>query len=155
MLFYCGMDPASCIEKKEKIMSKSITVTVNDYKRLMGLIEFASLKEKMPEIANRLHSTLSSAKTKPQDCINNRIVTMNSRVRLQDVKTKTEAEVTITYPHEAYPRGGKISVLSEIGLALFGREEKDKVSWKAPGGVRAFEITEVIYQPEASGEYHL
>ena len=137
-------------------MSKSsITVTINDYKRLMGLIEFGSLKVKMPEIATRLYNNLASAKTKPQDSINKRIVTMNSRVRLKDVKTNTEAEVTISYPHDAYPRGGKISVLSEIGLALFGREEKNIVSWKTPRGTRSFEITEVIYQPESSGEYHL
>jgi regulator of nucleoside diphosphate kinase len=136
-------------------MSKSITVTINDYNRLMGLIEFGSLKVKMPEIANRLHNNLASAKTKPQASINNKVVTMNSRVRLKEVKTKAEAEVTITYPHDAYPRGGKISVLSEIGLALFGREEKDVVTWKTPGGTKSFEITEVIYQPEASGQYHL
>jgi regulator of nucleoside diphosphate kinase len=136
-------------------MSKSITVTINDYNRLMGLIEFASLRVKMPEIANRLHNNLASAKTRPQESINNKIVTMNSRVRLKEIKAKTEAEVTITYPHEAYPRNGKISVVSEIGLALFGREEKDIVSWKTPSGMRSFEITEVIYQPEASGEYHL
>jgi len=136
-------------------MSKPITVTVNDYNRLMDLIEFTSLKVKMPEMANQLCNNLASAKTKAQDAIHNKIVTMNSCVRLRDIKSQTEAEVTVTYPHEAYPIGRKISVLSEIGLALFGREEKDIVSWKTPGGLRYFEIAEVIYQPEASGQYHL
>jgi regulator of nucleoside diphosphate kinase len=29
-------------------------ITINDYQRLNGIIEFASLKKKMPEIVNRL-----------------------------------------------------------------------------------------------------
>ena len=136
-------------------MTKQITVTLNDYDRLMSLLEFASLVGKMPDIQSRLYTRLASAKTLTQEMIDERIVTMNSRVVLRDLNSQRDTEITLTYPREALPTERKISIFSEIGIALFGREEKDVVSWKVPGGVGLFEIKKVTYQPEAAGDYHL
>lgn len=136
-------------------MRRHITVTINDYNRLMGLIAFASLKVKMPDIANRLEDSLLEAKTLSQDTIDEGIITMNSRVRLKDLNNQWETEITLTYPQDAQPRERKVSVFSEIGIALFGRQEKEVVSWKVPGGIGLFEIMKVTYQPEAAGDYYL
>lgn len=136
-------------------MRAHITVTTNDYNRLIGLMEFASVRAKMPDIANRLYDNLLRAKTLPQETIDEGIITMNSRVRMKDLNNQWETEITLTYPQDAQPRERKVSVLSEIGVALFGRREKEVVSWKVPGGPGLFEIVKVTYQPEAAGDYYL
>jgi len=136
-------------------MAKQINVTINDYYRLMSLLEFTILMGKMPDIQSRLYDRLVLAKTFSQEAIDQTIVTMNSRVRLKDLHSQRETEVTLTYPREALPTERRISIFSEIGITLLGREEKDVVSWKVPDGIGLFEIAEVIYQPEAAGHYHL
>jgi regulator of nucleoside diphosphate kinase len=136
-------------------MTKQITVTINDYNRLIGLLEFTSLKTIIPEVAGRLYINLLNAKTLPQEKIDEGIITMNSRVYLKDANNQRETEVTLTYPNEAEPREQKVSVLSEIGIALLGRCEKEVVSWKVPGGIGLFEIVKVTYQPESAGDYYL
>lgn len=136
-------------------MEKTMFITVNDYQRITGLIEFASLKNKSPEIANRLLQELKVAKTFPQDRISNNIVTMNSRARLREIASGREIEITITYPQDADSREQKISVLSPIGVALLGCREGDVTSWRVPGGIGRFKVEKVIYQPEAAGHFYL
>jgi regulator of nucleoside diphosphate kinase len=136
-------------------MEKTMLITVNDYQRITGLIEFASLKNKTPEIANRLLQELKVAKTVPQDRISDNIVTMNSRALLREINSGREIEITITYPQDADSREQKVSVLSPIGVALLGSREGDITSWRVPGGVGRFKVEKVIYQPEAAGHFSL
>jgi len=130
-------------------------ITVNDYQRITGLIEFAALQNKNREIADRLMKELKYAKTFPQDKISDNIVTMNSRVLLRDVASGREVEVTITYPQDADSKEQKISVFSTIGVALLGCREGDITSWRVPGGIGRFKVEKVLYQPEAEGHYYL
>ena len=137
------------------IMEGKILITINDYQRLTGFIGFASVKEKMPEIVDRLNSKFKTAKLLSQDRISGNVITMNSRALLKEVSQGREAQVTITYPQDADGREGKISVFSPIGLALLGRQVGDTVSWNIPTGIGHFKIMKIIYQPEAVGHYHL
>lgn len=130
-------------------------ITVNDYQRITGLIEFAALQNKNREIADRLMKELKYAKTFPQDKISDNIVTMNSRVLLREVASGREVEVTITYPQDADSKEQKISVFSTIGVALLGCREGDVTSWRVPGGIGRFKVEKVLYQPEAEGHYYL
>jgi regulator of nucleoside diphosphate kinase len=136
-------------------MERKMVITINDYQRLLGLIEFASLTGKMPDIISTLYRGLVNAKMLPQTNISSDVVTMNSRILLKDILNEREADVTITYPQDADNRERKISVFSSIGVALLGRRVGDIVSWTTPKGVGEFEILEVIYQPEAVGDYSL
>lgn len=136
-------------------MERKMFVTINDYQRLIGLIEFSSVKSRNPEIVDRLLKGLKTAKMLPQENISNKIVTMNSRVLLREQATGREKEITIAYPHEANGKEGRISVLSDAGAALLGRQESDVVMWRTPIGVGEFEIAKVTFQPEAAGEYYL
>jgi regulator of nucleoside diphosphate kinase len=136
-------------------MERKIVITVNDYQRLTGLMEFDSYKTKMPETIAGLYKQLAGAKMLPQESIAGNIITMNSRVLLKDVSTGREVELTITYPQDANNRERRISVFSSIGIALIGRKVGDVVSWKVPAGNGQFEILKVIYQPEAVGDYSL
>jgi regulator of nucleoside diphosphate kinase len=136
-------------------MKTKMIITVNDYQRLMGFMEFASLKTRMPVVTDRLVESLSAAKLLPQKEIEKGVVTMNSRVKLKDLTNRREAEITITYPQDAEPRERRVSVFSEIGLALLGRKENDIVSWRVPHGIGRFKVEKVTYQPEAAGDYFL
>lgn len=136
-------------------MESKDQITINDYERLSGLIEFSSLNTKIPEIVSRLHVKFKAADMLPQDRILATVVTMNSRILLKELSNSRAAEITLTYPHDADGREGKISVLSLIGIALLGRQEHDIVSWRTPSGPGHFEIVKIIYQPEAVGHYYL
>lgn len=109
----------------------------------------------MPEIEKLLHNKLIVANTLPQENISKNVITMNSRVRLRELVSEREIELTIAYPHDADNRERKVSILSPIGIALLGRQVGDQVSWKIPGGNGQFEVVDVTYQPEAVGDYHL
>jgi regulator of nucleoside diphosphate kinase len=130
-------------------------VTINDYQRLIGLIEFSSIKSRYPDVIDGLLRNLKTAKMLAQENISGKIVTMNSRLRMRELSTGKEKDVTISYPHDADGKEGKISVVSHAGAALLGRQEGDIVSWRVPGGVGEFQIVKIIFQPEAAGDYYL
>jgi regulator of nucleoside diphosphate kinase len=118
-------------------------ITVNDYQRLMGFVQLASCKTKMPGVTNKLIARLDAAKLFQQNEIAKNVITMR------------EAEITVTYPQDADARARRVSVFSEIGLALLGQKENDIVSRRIPSGTGRFQVEKVIYQPEASGDYFL
>jgi len=46
-------------------------------------------------------------------------------------------------------------VLAPIGTALLGERVGAEIRWEVPAGVRRLRIEELLYQPEAAGDYHL
>ncbi len=83
------------------------------------------------------------------------VVTMNSRVRLSDTSKKENLIYTLVFPRDADAEAGKISVLAPIGTAILGYKVGDIIEWPVPLGIRKVKIEEVLYQPEASGDFHL
>lgn len=148
------MDTVSAITIKNIMKTKDL-ITINDYQRLSGLMQFSSLEKRMPDIAHQLHAKFREAKMLPQNQILNNVITMNSRILLKEIANAREAEISITYPQDADGRDGKISVFSPIGSVLLGRQEGDIVSWKTPAGTGRFEIVKILYQPEAVGHFYL
>lgn len=130
-------------------------ITVIDYERITKSAEFAALQNKSPEIADRLLRELKAARTVPPERIGRNVITMNSRVRLRELQSGREIEITLTYPQDADPREQKVSVFSPIGVALLGCKEGDITSWRIPSRIGRFKVERVIYQPEAEGHYTL
>lgn len=83
------------------------------------------------------------------------VVTMNSRVRLTDLDSGAELVYTLVFPPDADFKAGRISVLAPIGTALLGERVGAEVRWEVPAGVRRLRIEELLYQPEAAGDFHL
>lgn len=84
------------------------------------------------------------------------VVTMNSRLLLEDIHTRRHREVTLVYPREADERQGKLSVLSAPGAALLGLTIGEGIVWPLPSGrVARMRLVEIVYQPEAAGDFHL
>jgi regulator of nucleoside diphosphate kinase len=82
------------------------------------------------------------------------VVTMKSQVRVTDLDAGSTHVYTIVFPADADYEKGKISILAPLGTAL-GYRLGDTVDWHMPRGVRRLRIDEIIYQPEAAGDYHL
>ena len=45
--------------------------------------------------------------------------------------------------------------MAPIGAALLGLHVNDEISWELPNGVQTrVRVLEIVYQPEAAGEFH-
>ncbi len=130
-------------------------VTIPDYERLMARRYYALLQAKIPEIVEHFFCELMYAQLLDQTKISERVITMNSKVLLKELRLGKQIELHITYPEEANELDRKVSVFSNIGSALLGRIVGDHVSWKIKDRVAEFEILKVTYQPEAVGRYDL
>lgn len=83
------------------------------------------------------------------------VITMNSIVMLQNLKTNKTIQVQIVYPEDADMTKNKVSIFAPIGTALLGYRKGDTVKWKVPSGTAEFKILDLIFQPESSKNYEL
>ena len=133
---------------------KRLVVSSRDYTKLKQIIGGegeASLSENLKNLAAELSNAiiLEPAEIPPD------VITMNSRVRFMDVDEEEELVFSLVYPEDSDTSQGKLSVLAPIGTALLGYRVGDEVRWKVPAGLKKFRIEEIIYQPEANGDYLL
>ncbi|HTF16864.1 MAG TPA: GreA/GreB family elongation factor [Chryseolinea sp.] len=129
-------------------------ITLNDYRRLMAIMS-APTSSVPPTICARLTYELNGARIFAPEDIDKKVITMNSTVLLRDRVNDGEVEVTVTYPGQVDTRVNRISVFSPAGLALLGRKAGTIIAWNTPTGLRQFEIVDVVFQPEAVGDYTL
>ena len=81
-------------------------------------------------------------------------VTMYSQVEVRDIRSQRKQRLTLCYPHHAQPNLGFISVLSPVGSSLLGLSVGAIAHWQTPHGDHcAAEISALLFQPEASGDY--
>jgi regulator of nucleoside diphosphate kinase len=83
------------------------------------------------------------------------VVTMNSTVILQDLKTGEIETYTLVYPDRADILNNQLSVLAPVGTAVLGQRVGDVLRWRVPAGWRQLKIEQVVYQPEREGAFHL
>ncbi|MFO0701321.1 MAG: nucleoside diphosphate kinase regulator [Nitrospira sp.] len=137
---------------------RDIYITESDLVRLKELVN-VSLTSKADNREHRhlesLQDELDRAHVIDPIAIPPDVVTMNSRVRLKNLDTGQESELTLVFPSLANLEHQKISVLAPIGTAILGYRTGDVVDWPVPAGVRKVQIQEVLYQPEAAGRYDL
>lgn len=131
--------------------SGRITVTDTDLFRLQR-----HLGAGQGEVGARLLHELSQANVVLSSKVPRDVVTMSSRLLLEDVHTRRQLEVTLVYPNDADERLGRLSVLSASGAALLGIRVGDEVPWPLPSGrVARMRLVQILYQPEAAGDFHL
>jgi transcription elongation factor GreA len=71
-------------------------------------------------------------------------VGLGSRVVVLDVKREAQITYNLVTSEEADATNGRISTNSPIGRGLLGKEVGDVVKVQIPGGLREFEILELI-----------
>ncbi|OJX00148.1 MAG: hypothetical protein BGO72_07125 [Burkholderiales bacterium 70-64] len=103
-----------------------------------------------------LNALLDDADIVPQQQVPADVVTMNTQVTVEDLQDGTRRKLTVCYPENADPNTGFVSVLSPIGTALLGRRIGEETEWTTPtGAVQRLRILELLFQPEASGDFTL
>ena len=142
---------------EKRIMSdKPIHITQFDLERLRKLLfDAQSTDYRKSEYLERLQMEINRAEVVLPKDVPSDVVTMNSTVCIEDLDTKEEEIYTLVFPENADLSQGKISILAPIGTAMLGYEVGDSFEWEVPAGKRRLRVKRILYQPEASGDYHL
>jgi regulator of nucleoside diphosphate kinase len=144
--------------EKGTIMKKKIWTTAKDKQRLeecLAILNDFPDKRELPHIRelqqelDRAQVVIDPIETPPD------MITMRSRVRLLNLDTGKEVECTLVYPAESSAEEEKISVLAPLGTAMLGYRVNDEFEANLPKGRTSFRVEEILYQPEAAGDYHL
>ncbi len=111
--------------------------------------EYEAAKEKQSFIEGRiseLESKLSNLQIIDPITLNaeGRVV-FGATVRFEDLESGDIKTYQIVGEDEADIKSGKISVASPIARALIGKEEGDIAEVSAPGGIKEYEVIEVLY----------
>jgi regulator of nucleoside diphosphate kinase len=133
-----------------------IYISEFDLKRLKGLIKFAEERWDIRVLKNleELDEELDRAEiVKPEEIPTN-VITMNSTFRLIDLDSGEDFVYTLVFPARADSGNGKISILAPVGTAVLGYRVGDTVEWNVPAGLKKLWVKEIVYQPEAAGDYH-
>ncbi len=131
-------------------LSPAIVVTFQDFARLQDAINAAVGLD-----TERLDAELERAQLVEAKDVSPRVVTMNSRLVYEDLASKRRQTIQLVYPDDADASQHKISILAPLGSALLGLEEGSTIDWVMPGGTRRIRLVEILYQPEAAGDWEL
>jgi regulator of nucleoside diphosphate kinase len=135
---------------------RRIFITQQDRQRLTDMLETAiAAKHRDAAFLKDLAGELALAETVDPRSVPPDVVTMNSRVVIQDMETGESSEYTLVFPNQADVAQGRLSVVSPIGTAILGYAKGDTIAWHTPGGPRQIQILDIPYQPEAAGHFHL
>jgi transcription elongation factor GreA len=92
-----------------------------------------------------LETAIVNARIIDTSTMDNSKVTILSKVKILNQKTKKEIEYQIVSENEADLKLGKISVTSPIGKGLLGKKVGDVAEVTTPGGMIAFEILNICF----------
>ena len=140
---------------EQKKWSK-IIINRLDYARIKKCINDAKQFKSITSIeADNLLKELDSAKIMEPESIPSNVVTMNSIAKITFLNNNKQVQFQIVYPDKANLKENKISIFSPIATSLIGYKVNDEIEWIVPGGLTKIRIDEIIYQPEATGDYEL
>src|SRR5688500_9949447 len=83
------------------------------------------------------------------------VVSMNSRVDVEDLRSGQGESFTLVYPGEEDTGTGRVSVFEPAGLALLGSRVGDVLAWQDGDCSRTVCVGGLRYQPESAGDLHL
>ncbi|PCE32784.1 GreA/GreB family elongation factor [Burkholderia ubonensis] len=110
--------------------------------------------EHNPRFQAMLDALLERADIVQPDAIKANVVTMNSQITLLDETSHEKTTWTIVYPEEANLEQGRLNVFSPVGMALLGSQRGQLVKVMQPSGTeKLMKVVEIVFQPEANGEY--
>lgn len=137
-----------------EVLTSERTLTELDQVRLTTLIHKHDRGGPASLQTERIAQALEMADVVPSRQVAPDVVTMYSQVLLLDLTTGQRSKLTVCYPQDAEPAAGFVSVLSPVGAGLLGRKLGSVFRWHMPTGEeRAAQVLEVLFQPEASGDY--
>ncbi|MBC5774715.1 nucleoside diphosphate kinase regulator [Pontibacter sp. KCTC 32443] len=121
-----------------------IYLTEKDYERLHSLVQVQRQNGGASAVEG-LCKELKRAKVIASEEVPVDVVTMNSFVRLKDLKTGNVMEITVVYPKDADLSARKVSILAPLATAILGCKVGDEVEWPAPQGMVSYKVEEILY----------
>ncbi len=132
-----------------------ICITKYDYTRLKSMIQEYTKTNKADTNIKDLLGEIERAQKVDSYTIGSNYITMNSVFELKKMNELDFQQFRLVFPEDADIDKDKISVIAPIGTAVLGYKVGDVIKWKVPDGENVFQITNILYQPEANGDYHL
>jgi regulator of nucleoside diphosphate kinase len=129
------------------------TLTELDHARLARIA-----RNRRPDTANAdpIDTVLDAADLVPSRRVPADVVTMYTQVQLADLASGRTYRLTLCYPADADPAAGLVSVLSPVGASLLGLRVGAVARWHQPDGEEgAATVLDILFQPEASGDFTL
>ncbi len=131
---------------------KQIIITSVDSQRLQSRIKESQARS---ESIMKLNEEIERAKIVEPQKVPKDVITMHSRVKIHNMDLNKSMEVQLVYPEEADIKQQKVSVFAPIGTALLGFRKGDIIEWEVPKGKTMIKIEDILYQPEAAGDFNL
>lgn len=120
--------------------------TALDFGDLSENSEYDQAKNEQAQLEERiakLETMLRNAKLIDEDEITTDVVSIGSKVVVNDLEYDEEMEYVIVGSAEADPFEGKISNESPLGSSLLGKKPGDQVEVKVPDGSIKYEILKI------------
>lgn len=137
------LDISKTVRRKE-IASRIKTAL--DFGDLSENSEYDQAKNEQAQLEERiakLETMLRNAKLIDEDEITTDVVSIGSKVVVNDLEYDEEMEYVIVGSAEADPFEGKISNESPLGSSLLGKKPGDQVEVKVPDGSIKYEILKI------------
>ena len=133
-----------------------IHITKYDMDRLLDLIEGLRSTPKAAKLnLDLLEKEINEGTVVEPENVPEDVITMNSKVNVMDIESGEKMTYMLVFPSEANISKNKLSILAPLGMALLGYRKGDIIEWTVPSGIRKLKVEEIVYQPEAAGDYHL
>jgi regulator of nucleoside diphosphate kinase len=125
-------------------------ITRFDYDRIVKIIDQINTDD---SCVKKIKEKLKKAKVIEPREINSNIITMNTRFRLKNLGNGARNEFILVFPDQRAPEKNQVSIFDFLGTEVFC----NKVGEVVPSANRDcfYLIENIIYQPEAAGDYHL
>lgn len=90
-----------------------------------------------------LEGALANARVVDESTIDTSKVSILTKVKLTNLKTKKQVTYQLVSEQEADLKSGKISITSPIGKGILGKEPGDVADVQAPAGLIQFRVEEI------------
>lgn len=151
---------ASAMEQPEDSAAaetRAVYISRSDMDRLgelLGVVRAVG-KPEWREYADALDEALKHARiTNPRE-VPPDVVTLNSRVGVANLNVGSDRVYALVFPRDVGTTTDSVSILTPFGTALLGRRLGDVFVLGAGQDAAMYQVTQMLYQPEAAGEYHL
>ena len=136
-------DELHFLKTKERINITNQIAEARDKGDLSENAEYDAAREAQGMLEARIakmEDMLSNARLIDNSTIDLSKVSILTKVKIKNIKTKQVVQYTLVTQSEANIKEGKISVDSPIGKGLMGKKVGDKVDITVPAGIIPFEI---------------
>ena len=126
-----------------------IVITHEDFQRLCGLLADAPASRQ--RALERLDAEVARARLVSASAVGSDVVTMNTRLIVEELTSNARRVVTIVYPEEANAEEGRVSIDSPLGSALIGLRTGQTIEWSVSGRPPArYRVGAILHQPQAA-----